>query len=80
MTLPASLLAVLENLHGSFAAPTFATFAATVTGLIAQSAKGAVTGMLTGAGLAGSGRTIGPTRSSPARGGTPRSSESCWPT
>jgi hypothetical protein len=52
LTLPASLLAVLENLRGSFTAPTFATFAAMVTGLIAQSGKGTVTGMLTGAGLA----------------------------
>ncbi|MBR7827910.1 transposase [Actinospica sp. MGRD01-02] len=52
MTLPASLLAVLENLRGSFTAPTFATFAAMVTGLIAQTGKGTVTGMLTGAGLA----------------------------
>ena len=52
LTLPASLLAVLENLRSSFTAPTFATFAAMVTGLIAQSGKGTVTGMLTGAGLA----------------------------
>jgi hypothetical protein len=52
LTLPASLLAVLENLRGSFTAPTFATFAAMVTGLIAQTGKGTVTGMLTGAGLA----------------------------
>jgi hypothetical protein len=52
LTLPASLLAVLENLRGSFTAPTFATFAAMAAGLIAQTGKGTVTGMLTGAGLA----------------------------
>lgn len=52
LTLPASLLAVLENLRGSFTAPSFATFVAMVTGLIAKSGKGTVTGMLTGAGLA----------------------------
>lgn len=52
LTLPASLLAVLENLRGCFTAPTFATFTAMVTGLVAQSGKGTVTGMLTGAGLA----------------------------
>ena len=51
-TIPASLLAVLENLRWVFTAPSFATFAAMVTGLIAQTGKGTVTGMLTGAGLA----------------------------
>jgi len=40
LTVPASLLAVLENLRGSFTAPRFATFAALVTGLVAQTGKG----------------------------------------
>ncbi|MBS2531613.1 transposase [Catenulispora sp. NF23] len=51
MTVPASLLAVLENLR-VFTAPSFATFTALVTGLVAQTGKGTVTGMLPGAGLA----------------------------
>jgi len=51
-TLPASLLAVLENLRWVFTAPSYATFAALATGLIANTGVGTVTGMLTGAGLA----------------------------
>ncbi len=51
-TLPASLLAVLENLRWVFTAPSYATFAALATGLIANTGMGTVTGMLTGAGLA----------------------------
>ncbi|MDH6115367.1 hypothetical protein P3T36_007203 [Kitasatospora sp. MAP12-15] len=50
-TVPASLLAVLEKLR-VFTAPGFATFTALVTGLVAQTGPGTVTGMLTGAGLA----------------------------
>ena len=48
---PASLLAVLELVRGSFTTPTFRTFAALVTGLIAQTGRSTVTGMLGGAGL-----------------------------
>jgi hypothetical protein len=51
LTVPTSLLAVLENLR-VFTAPTYLTFTALVTGLIAQTGKGTVTGMLSGAGLA----------------------------
>ncbi|MBD0694128.1 hypothetical protein [Streptomyces sp. CBMA123] len=50
-TVPASLLAVLQLLRGCFTTPTFTTFAALVTGLIAQTRKCTVTGMLAGAGL-----------------------------
>ncbi|MDX3228916.1 transposase [Streptomyces sp. ME19-01-6] len=50
-TVPASLLAVLAFLRGCFTTPAFTTFAALVTGLIAQTGRGTVTGMLTGAGL-----------------------------
>jgi hypothetical protein len=50
-TVPASLLAVLDFLRGCFTYPTFQTFAALVTGLIATTGRGTVTGMLTGAGL-----------------------------
>ena len=38
-TVPASLLAVLELVRGNFAAPTFRTFVALVTGLIAQTGR-----------------------------------------
>jgi hypothetical protein len=50
-TVPASLLAVLGSLRGSFTSPTFSTFAALVTGLIANTGRGTVTGMLLGANL-----------------------------
>ncbi|MFE7529659.1 transposase [Kitasatospora sp. NPDC057542] len=50
-TVPASLLAVLELVRGCFTAPTFQTFAAPVTGLIAQTVRCTVTGILLGAGL-----------------------------
>ena len=51
-TLPAWLPAVLQNLRWAFTAPSFATFAALTAGLVANTGKGTVTGMLTGAGLA----------------------------
>lgn len=50
-TVPASLLAVLDFLRGCFTYPTFQTFAVLVTGLIAQTGRCTVTGMLAGAGL-----------------------------
>ncbi|MEV6735810.1 GNAT family N-acetyltransferase [Streptomyces sp. NPDC051104] len=50
-TVPASLLNVLEMVRGCFTAPTFRTFAALVTGLIAQTGRSTVTGILLGAGL-----------------------------
>jgi hypothetical protein len=50
-TVPASLLAVLELVRGSFTTPTFRTFAALVAGLIAQTGRSTVTGMLSGAAL-----------------------------
>jgi hypothetical protein len=50
-TVPASLLAVLELLRGCFTAPTFTTFSSLVTGLIAQTGRCTVTGMLSGAEL-----------------------------
>jgi hypothetical protein len=50
-TVPASLFAVLELVRGNFTAPTFRTFTALVTGLIAQTGRCTVTGMLTGVGL-----------------------------
>lgn len=50
-TVPPSLLGLLAKL-GTFTAPSPRTFAALVTGLVAQTGKRTVTGMLTGAGLA----------------------------
>jgi hypothetical protein len=50
-TVPASLLAVLGSLRGCFTYPGFTTFAALVTGLIANTGRGTVTGMLLGANL-----------------------------
>jgi len=50
-TVPASLLAVLQLLRGCFTAPSFRTFCALVTGMIAQTGQRTVTGMLLGAGL-----------------------------
>ncbi|WP_329364167.1 hypothetical protein [Streptomyces sp. NBC_01483] len=73
-TVPASLPAVLTFLRGCFTAPTFTTFAALVTGLITQTGRGTVMGMLTGAGLTHAWSHDVPTRSSPARAGTP----TCW--
>lgn len=49
--LPASLAAVLQPLRGCFTAPTFTTFCALVSGLIAMPAGRTVTGMLLGAGV-----------------------------
>lgn len=48
---PASLLAVLGALRGCFTFPTFSTFSVLVTGLIANTGRGTVTGMLLGANL-----------------------------
>ncbi|WP_159048060.1 transposase [Streptomyces sp. WM6378] len=50
-TVPASLLAVLGSLRGCFAAPVFRTFTALVVGLVAQTGRRTVTGLLTGVGL-----------------------------
>jgi hypothetical protein len=50
-TVPLSLLVVLEIFRTCLTAPSFATFAALVTGMVARSGRRTVTGMLTGAGL-----------------------------
>ncbi|MEU7258580.1 transposase [Streptomyces rimosus] len=50
-TVPASLLAGLSQLRGCFTAPSFVTFTALVTGLIAQTGRRTVTGMLLGVAL-----------------------------
>jgi hypothetical protein len=52
VTLPATLSDVLAAFRPCFTAPTFATFTALVSGLVAQPVERTVCGMLTGAGLA----------------------------
>lgn len=52
-TLPVSFSAVLQVLRPCFTAPSFRTFTALVAGLISQTGRRTVTGMLTAAGLAG---------------------------
>lgn len=52
-TLPASFAVLLAVLRPCFTAPTFRTFAALVAGMIVMPQRRTVTGMLTGAGLAG---------------------------
>lgn len=52
VTLPCTLVRVLETFRSCFTAPTFETFTALVAGLVAQPVGQTVCGMLTGAGLA----------------------------
>ena len=52
LTLPGTLLRVLDPFRSCFTAPSFATFTALVAGLVAQPVGRTVCGMLTGAGLA----------------------------
>ncbi len=52
LTLPGTLLSVLDPFRPCFTAPTFETFTALVAGLVAQPVGRTVCGMLTGAGLA----------------------------
>jgi hypothetical protein len=51
LTVPASLAELLGAFRGCFTAPSFATFAAMVVGLVAQPGRRTVCGMLAGAGL-----------------------------
>src|SRR5690625_235449 len=51
-TVPPSLLRLLNHFWPCFTRPTFTTFTALVTGMIAQTGPRSVCGMLTGAGLA----------------------------
>ena len=50
-TLPASLAGLLAAFGSCFTAPTFATFSALLGGMVAQTGRRTVCGMLTGAGL-----------------------------
>lgn len=52
-TLPASFAVLLATLRPCFTAPTFRTFTALAAGMIAMPQRRTITGMLTGAGLAG---------------------------
>jgi hypothetical protein len=51
LTLPSSLAVLLEVFRSCFTAPSFATFQALVAGLVAQTGRRTVCGMLLGAGL-----------------------------
>ncbi|WP_164520514.1 transposase [Specibacter cremeus] len=53
VAVPPSLLELLGRFRGCFTAPTFVTFCALVTGLVAQTGKSTVCGMWVGARLAG---------------------------
>src|SRR5688572_27577663 len=52
-TLPGSLTVLLAVLRPCFTAPSFATFTAVAAGMIAQPGRRTITGMWSGAGLAG---------------------------
>src|SRR5262245_42718153 len=52
-TLPASFAALVALLRPCFTAPSFATFACLVAGMVAQPGRRTVTGMFSAAGLAG---------------------------
>lgn len=62
---PPTLPASLANLRWAFIAPTFAAFGALETWLTANTGNGAVTGMLTSAGLSCIGKSA---RSLPGQG------------
>jgi transposase len=53
VTVPSCLLSVLDGVRSVFTAPTFATFASLVTGLLGATGSRTVTGMWSAAGLAG---------------------------
>lgn len=77
----ASLLAAFAPVFTApvFTAPSFRTFCGLACGFPGQTGKRTVCGMLTGAGLSGSGRMTGRTPSSPGRAGIPVSSAWRWP-
>src|SRR5436309_2126365 len=52
-SVPPSLARLLAGLRPCFTAPTFTTFCALVCGMLAQTGRRTVCGMLTGSGLAG---------------------------
>ena len=66
---PSSLAGLLSLFGSCFTAPTFETFCGLAVGLLTRVRERTVTGMLSAAGLAGSGITAGRTGSSPVLGG-----------
>ncbi len=54
LSLPPSLARLLADLRPCFTAPSFTTFCALVCGMLAQTGRRTVCGMLLGAGLSGS--------------------------
>ena len=77
--LPASLGQVLAPLRSCFTAPSYRTFTALVTGMLAQTGPRTVCGMLSAA-WPHAGITPGRTGCSPTPAGTPARSEGFWPT
>ena len=78
MPVPGSLISVLAVFGPLFTAPTFRTFTMLACGFLAQTGKRTVCGMLAGADLARSWKSLtGRIRSSPVPGGVPMTS--AWP-
>jgi hypothetical protein len=75
-----SFAALLDGFRGCFTAPTFTTFTALCAGLLAQPGPGTVTGMLTGARLAGSWHHARPHRFFTTPAGGPTGSACCFAT
>ena len=82
-TAPCSLAGLLAVFRPCFTAPTFPTFVGLVVGLIAQTRRRTVCGMLTGAGLdlgwTGRGITAARTDCSPTPAGRVTHSDWPWP-
>ena len=79
-TLPASWRALLEMFRPAFRrSRTFALFVLLATGLVAQTARRTVVGMLAGAGVAAVVSFHACAGSSPTTPGTPTGSGWCWP-
>jgi hypothetical protein len=74
VTIPGSLAGLLMAFRSCFTAPTFDTFNAMVVGLIAQTRRRTVCGILLGSAWSGGGITPGRTGSSPPPGGAPTNS------
>jgi hypothetical protein len=78
-TVPACLTELLGAFRGCFTAPTFATFVAMVIGLVAQTGRRTVCGMLVGAGLQRDWSHHRAHRFSPTPGGAWTSWACGWP-
>ena len=70
VSVPHSLSSLLHRFRSCFTAPGYEVFTAMFTGFFLRPVERTVCGMLTGAGLAGSGTIPAPTDSSPEPAGT----------